>query len=378
MAQAYRYYGMEARGTRVVGKRSLEWDLNDWRWDGDLFLARPSNIQGREFTPVMMNGNSSNSSSSCLDEVTIEVHGRKELKRKRRVVVIDEDCVDDEAGNLTLRLGGFPILETEAGSVGGIVGNKTKVGGGGGGVSSRAVCQVDNCGAELSCAKDYHGRHKVCEVHSKAGKILVGNLMQRFCQQCSGFHVLEEFDEGKRSCRRRLAGHNKRRRKTQPEPAVSVHSSNDEQDSGYALINLLKMLSNMQANNRSDQTTDQDMVDHLLRSLGGRSGAHSGKDIPGLLHESQKLLNGGIPFGNSEMASASLSRLLPPRPLALSSTTLHMLQNHRCKRDFFLSPILGHADHSRHNPRPRPAFQSPEDLSRADFRRHSTVPASLD
>ncbi|KAH9326070.1 hypothetical protein KI387_006248, partial [Taxus chinensis] len=31
------------------------------------------------------------------------------------------------------------------------------------------------------------------------------------------FHPLEEFDEGKRSCRRRLAGHNKRRRKAQPE-----------------------------------------------------------------------------------------------------------------------------------------------------------------
>ena len=28
------------------------------------------------------------------------------------------------------------------------------------------------------------------------------------------FHPLQEFDEGKRSCRRRLAGHNKRRRKS--------------------------------------------------------------------------------------------------------------------------------------------------------------------
>lgn len=31
------------------------------------------------------------------------------------------------------------------------------------------------------------------------------------------FHVLSEFDEGKRSCRRRLAGHNERRRKPHPE-----------------------------------------------------------------------------------------------------------------------------------------------------------------
>lgn len=29
------------------------------------------------------------------------------------------------------------------------------------------------------------------------------------------FHLLAEFDEGKRSCRKRLAGHNERRRKPQ-------------------------------------------------------------------------------------------------------------------------------------------------------------------
>lgn len=35
------------------------------------------------------------------------------------------------------------------------------------------------------------------------------------------FHPLQEFDEGKRSCRRRLAGHNRRRRKTQPDAAAA-------------------------------------------------------------------------------------------------------------------------------------------------------------
>lgn len=33
-------------------------------------------------------------------------------------------------------------------------------------------------------------------------------------QNCR-FHILAEFDEGKRSCRKRLAGHNERRRKPQ-------------------------------------------------------------------------------------------------------------------------------------------------------------------
>lgn len=59
------------------------------------------------------------------------------------------------------------------------------------------------------------------------------------------FHVLQEFDEGKRSCRRRLAGHNKRRRKTNPDPVPNGSTSNDDQTSSYLLISLLKILSNM-------------------------------------------------------------------------------------------------------------------------------------
>ncbi|MDG2865975.1 hypothetical protein P7M39_24385, partial [Vibrio parahaemolyticus] len=54
-------------------------------------------------------------------------------------------------------------------------------------------------------------RHKVCEVHSKTAQVSIGGQKQRFCQQCSRFHSLEEFDEGKRSCRKRLDGHNRRR-----------------------------------------------------------------------------------------------------------------------------------------------------------------------
>ncbi|PWA80696.1 Squamosa promoter-binding protein [Artemisia annua] len=57
-------------------------------------------------------------------------------------------------------------------------------------------------------------RHKVCEVHAKAPIVVTNGCQQRFCQQCSRFHDLSEFDDAKRSCRRRLAGHNERRRKT--------------------------------------------------------------------------------------------------------------------------------------------------------------------
>ncbi|CAL9186061.1 unnamed protein product [Musa hybrid cultivar] len=76
-----------------------------------------------------------------------------------------------------------------------------------------ARCQVEGCEADLSGVKAYYCRHKVCGMHSKAPKVVVGGMEQRFCQQCSRFHQLSEFDQGKRSCRRRLAGHNERRRK---------------------------------------------------------------------------------------------------------------------------------------------------------------------
>ncbi|XP_056850315.1 squamosa promoter-binding-like protein 16 isoform X2 [Raphanus sativus] len=111
---------------------------------------------------------------------------------------------------------------------------------GSGGGGNYPKCQVDNCMEDLSVAKDYHRRHKVCEVHSKATKALVGNQMQRFCQQCSRFHLLSEFDEGKRSCRRRLAGHNRRRRKTQPEEIIApVNTSNNANMDVMALLTAL-------------------------------------------------------------------------------------------------------------------------------------------
>ncbi|XP_012467788.1 squamosa promoter-binding-like protein 13A [Gossypium raimondii] len=76
-------------------------------------------------------------------------------------------------------------------------------------------CLVDGCNSELSKCKDYHRRNKVCQLHSKAAQVFINGKKQRFCQQCSRFHSLEEFDERKRSCRKRLEGHNRRRRKPQ-------------------------------------------------------------------------------------------------------------------------------------------------------------------
>lgn len=46
-------------------------------------------------------------------------------------------------------------------------------------------CQVEGCNLDLSSAKEYHRKHRVCESHSKSSKVVVAGLERRFCQQCS-------------------------------------------------------------------------------------------------------------------------------------------------------------------------------------------------
>eukprot|EP00249_Psilotum_nudum_P015764 c25508_g1_i1 orf=1-792(-) len=50
------------------------------------------------------------------------------------------------------------------------------------------LCQAEGCKADLSIAKHYHRRHKVCQFHSKAPTVTIAGQTQRFCQQCSRFH----------------------------------------------------------------------------------------------------------------------------------------------------------------------------------------------
>lgn len=47
------------------------------------------------------------------------------------------------------------------------------------------VCIVHGCNKDLSSSKEYHKRHKVCDVHSKTSVVIVNGVRQRFCQQCS-------------------------------------------------------------------------------------------------------------------------------------------------------------------------------------------------
>lgn len=52
------------------------------------------------------------------------------------------------------------------------------------------LCQAEGCKSDLSTAKQYHRRHKVCELHSKAPNVVAGGQTQRFCQQCSRYAII--------------------------------------------------------------------------------------------------------------------------------------------------------------------------------------------
>ncbi|GJX52073.1 squamosa promoter-binding-like protein 12 [Tanacetum coccineum] len=80
--------------------------------------------------------------------------------------------------------------------------------------SHSSRCQVEGCNLDLVSAKDYHRRHKICADHSKSPKVVVAGLERRL-------HDLSEFDDRKRSCRRRLSAHNARRRRPQSDDKFS-------------------------------------------------------------------------------------------------------------------------------------------------------------
>ena len=173
----------------VRTRRDTEWYLKDWNWDGHLFLATPlndspsvcENTQIIHSSALQVRPNCSVSSSGDSEPETSD-RGRREAENRRRE---REDETDDFSGSLTLNLGGlvYPVEESrESAGWDAKNGKRSKIQDG---ISVRVVCQVEGCGADLSEVKDYHRRHKVCEMHAKASKANVGSIQQRFCQQCS-------------------------------------------------------------------------------------------------------------------------------------------------------------------------------------------------
>lgn len=255
-----------SKGKQVIedgdgyGGRRHEWDANDWEWDSRHFTAKPLRISSVE---------TQNTNSNGIGDVITN-----NASEKRRKVLMGEE--EEMSECLTLKLGGSDYCSSSM-----AVNELSRSG-----KRPRATpapsshpnpkCQVDDCKVDLNTAKDYHRRHKVCEMHAKANKALVGRLMQRFCQQCSRFHLLEEFDEGKRSCRRRLAGHNRRRRKSHPDAIIAGACLNDEHSTGSLIITLLRVISQLQTSNNSEQTSNQDLVVQLLKKLANSADIHDG------------------------------------------------------------------------------------------------------
>ncbi|CAL4928207.1 unnamed protein product [Urochloa decumbens] len=319
-AQSSHLYGgrlgeldLNRRENRVFG-----WDLNDWSWDSERFVATP-------VPTAAANGSGLNSSPSSSEEAEAEVTRNGGLRgdsdKRKRVVVIDDDDREDQdtvvngGGSLSLRIGGSPagagvmengdVIEDERN------GKKIKVQGGS---SSGPACQVEGCGADLTAAKDYHRRHKVCEMHAKASTAMVGNTVQRFCQQCSRFHLLQEFDEGKRSCRRRLAGHNRRRRKTRPDVAIGGGASIEDKVSNYLLLSLIGICANLNSDS-VQHSNSQELLSTLLKNLGSVAKSLEPKELCKLLEAYQSLQNGsnagtsGTANAAEEVAGPSNSKL---------------------------------------------------------------------
>lgn len=112
-------------------------------------------------------------------EVMSKINLNKQLRMEKPHVVVKEEEEEDEEFDQHQQLEDHD--KKKKGIVGGS-GSVKRSGTSGGGTR---CCQADRCPADLSDAKQYHRRHKVCDLHSKAQVVLVSGLRQRFCQQCS-------------------------------------------------------------------------------------------------------------------------------------------------------------------------------------------------
>lgn len=244
---------------------SGNWDPKVWNWDSVRFAGKTA--EAETTAPSM-----------------VEPGQRRKGERELKHVAADKPLEEDPE-SLTLKLGGSSFSGEEPPAR-----PNKRVRSGSPANASYPMCQVDDCKGDLTNAKDYHRRHKVCEIHSKTTKALVGKQMQRFCQQCSRFHPLSEFDEGKRSCRRRLAGHNRRRRKTQPEDVSSrppLLNLENNTNGNLDIMNLLTVLARLQGNNAGKITNgapaplpDRDRLIQILSKLNPSAGATNPPNFP--------------------------------------------------------------------------------------------------
>lgn len=244
-------------------KKGLEWDLNDWRWDGNLFLATPSSN-----AVAAPSGCGSRELGRSEDGIDLSV-----ADKRRRVSPVDNH---GECSNAAIANGDHDRVVGRRGqsSREGRHANAT-----GAYSTSAPYCQVDGCHADLRDSRDYHKRHKVCEVHTKSTVVRIKSIEHRFCQQCSRFHLLPEFDEGKKSCRSRLAKHNGRRRKAPAQAGAAGNTSSENQSLTNTLLLLLKQLSGQDPGSSSEQSNGPNFLVNLLKNLAAIAGTQAYQDM---------------------------------------------------------------------------------------------------
>ncbi|GFZ11555.1 squamosa promoter binding protein-like 1 [Actinidia rufa] len=112
-------------------------------------------------------------------------------KNEEETVIEDEE-LNDEAGSLKLKLGGqvYPITETEMEKWEGKSEKKSKVVAA---TLNHAVWPVKDCRADMTNTKDYHRRYKVCDIHSKASRAVVGILCSGSVSSVAGFMLFKSL-----------------------------------------------------------------------------------------------------------------------------------------------------------------------------------------
>ncbi|GLI68119.1 hypothetical protein VaNZ11_012457 [Volvox africanus] len=96
-------------------------------------------------------------------------------------------------------------------------------------------CQVDGCMADLSGLRPYFRRYHVCETHIRSQVVSIKNHKVRFCDQCSTFHPISQFDGGRRTCRQKLEHNRQRRRARRSQSARNELDAKQEVTAACAL-----------------------------------------------------------------------------------------------------------------------------------------------
>ncbi|XP_020584886.1 squamosa promoter-binding-like protein 1 [Phalaenopsis equestris] len=314
-------------------QKTQEWDLNEWKWDGERFVAAPvtpGSLDYRNKQPfhgVVV----SNTSSAGSDEFNFGIVGKGlgETDKRRRILVVGDDKQCDEVGSLTLKIGGhvYPVRDEDL-EVGGMKNGKRGM------VQASNLnipkCQVEGCGADLSNFKDYYRRHKLCEMHAKASSVALGNVMQRFCQQCSRFHLLQEFDERKRSCRQSLRDHNDIRKKKHSVVSPIKGSAADNQSTNHLLISVLKILGNL-SSDKFQHSKDSELLWNFVKNIAPLACSSDTNKISRLLQASHDIQKVGTSAGISgEVADALLSGVLKPSRLPAKTKCAPTMATNQC------------------------------------------------